>query len=170
MMGFPINKKVKGDKPEDYLNIFQQLQVDKLKEKNLIGPDEPLKDYNYLLSLDKSHTDIEYEQLEDNKIKPKEDITLVEFMIVNNDKLSELIGDNFYIYVANTYIWHGKKYVSVDIKEVDDNKALVIDKPIGYFRDSLVDSIEFSDGLFKHVTISLLPIKNPKKLKATDFK
>lgn len=169
-MGFHISKSLKEPKPEDYLNIFQQLQADKLKEKNLIGQDEPLKDYNYLLSLDKSHTDIEYEQLEDNKIKPKEDITLAEFMIVNTDKLSELLGDNFYIYAANTYMWQGKKYASVNIKEVDDNKELVIDKPIGYFRDSLVDSIEFSDYFFKQVTISLLPIQDLRQLKATDFK
>lgn len=40
-MGFHISKSLKDPKPEDYLNIFQQLQVDKLKEKNLIGPDEP---------------------------------------------------------------------------------------------------------------------------------
>ena len=151
-MGFHINKSLKDPKPEDYLNIFQQLQVDKLKNKNLIGPDEPLKDYNYLLSLDKSHTDIEYEQLEDNKIKPKEDITLAEFMIVNNDKLSELIGEKFYISLA----------------EISYRRSLM-----AWVRDLYIDYIKLnSDNEGKNPSVEIcliMPEEQSKQLNALDF-
>ena len=176
MMGFPINKKVKGDKPEDYLNIFQQLQVDKLKNKNLIGPDEPLKDYNYLLSLDKSHTDIEYEQLEDNKIKPKENITLVDFMIVNNDKLSELLGEKFYISLAAiSYTRSPMAWVTLVSNSIEGANSYLIapDKPIAYFRGLYIDYIKLNsgnEGKDSSVEICLImPEEQSKQLNALDF-
>ena len=175
-MGFHINKKVKGDKPEDYLNIFQQLQVDKLKEKNLIGLDEPLKDYNYLLSLGKSHTDIEYEQLEDNKIKPKENITLVEFMIANTDKLSELLGEKFYISLAAiSYTRSPMAWVTLVSNSIEGNNSYLIapDKPIAYFRDLYIDYIKINssnEGKNYSVEIHLIiPEEQSNQLNALDF-
>lgn len=175
-MGFHISKSLKDPKPEDYLNIFQQLQVDKLKNKNLIGPDEPLKDYNYLLSLGKSHTDIEYEQLENNKIRPKEDITLVDFMIVNNDKLSELLGEKFYISLAAiSYTRSPMAWVTLVSNSIEgDNSYLIApDKPIAYFRDLYIDYIKLnSDDEGKNPSVEIhliMPEEQPKQLKATDF-
>lgn len=175
-MGFHISKSLKEPKPEDYLNIFQQLQVDKLKEKNLICQDEPLKDYNYLLSLDKSHTDIEYEQLEDNKIKPKEDITLAEFMIVNNDKLSELIGEKFYISLAAiSYTRSPMAWVTLVSNSIEEANSYLIapDKPITYFRDLYIDYIKLNssnEGKNYSVEIHLImPEEQSKQLNAPDF-
>lgn len=175
-MGFHISKSLKEPKPEDYLNIFQQLQVDKLKNKNLIGPDEPLKDYNYLLSLDKSHTDIEYEQLEDNKIKPKENITLVDFMIVNNDKLSELLGEKFYISLAAiSYTRSPMAWVTLvsNNREEGNNCLIAPDKPIAYFRDLYIDYIKLnSDNEGKNPSVEIcliMPEEQSKQLNALDF-
>lgn len=175
-MGFHISKSLKDPKPEDYLNIFQQLQVDKLKNKNLIGPDEPLKDYNYLLSLDKSHTYIEYEQVEDNKIKPKEDITLAEFMIINNDKLSELIGEKYYISLAAiSYTRSPMAWVTLVSNSIEgDNSYLIApDKPIAYFRDLYIDYIKLNsdnEGKNPGVEICLImPEEQSKQLNALDF-
>lgn len=175
-MGFHISKSLKEPKPEDYLNIFQQLQVDKLKEKNLIGQDEPLKDYNYLLSLDKSHTDIEYEQLEDNKIKPKEDITLAEFMIVNNDKLSELMGEKFYISLAAiSYTRSPMAWVTLVSNSIEGTNSYLIapDKPIAYFRDLYIDYIKLNsgnEGKNSSVEICLIMTKEQSnQLNAPDF-
>lgn len=175
-MGFHISKSLKEPKPEDYLNIFQQLQVDKLKEKNLIGPDEPLKDYNYLLSLGKSHTDIEYEQLEDNKIKPKENITLVDFMIVNNDKLSELLGENFYISLAAiSYRRSPMAWVTLVSNNREEGNSCLIapDKPIAYFRDLYIDYIKLnSDNEGKNISVEIcliMPEEQSKQLNALDF-
>lgn len=175
-MGFHISKSLKEPKPEDYLNIFQQLQVDKLKEKNLIGQDEPLKDYNYLLSLDKSHTDIEYEQLEDNKIKPKEDITLAEFMIVNNDKLSELIGEKFYISLAAiSYTRSPMAWVTLVSNNREEGNSCLIatDKPIAYFRYLYIDYIKLnSDNEGKNPSVEIcliMPKEQSNQLSALDF-
>lgn len=175
-MGFHISKSLKDPKPEDYLNIFQQLQVDKLKNKNLIGPDEPLKDYNYLLSLGKSHTDIEYEQLEDNKIKPKENITLVDFMIVNNDKLSELIGEKFYISLAAiSYTRSPMAWVTLVSNSIEEDNSYLIapDKPIAYFRDLYIDYIKLnSDNEGKNPSVEIcliMPKEQSNQLNALDF-
>lgn len=171
-MGFHISKSLKDPKPEDYLNIFQQLQVDKLKEKNLIGPDEPLKDYNYLLALDKSHTDIEYEQVNDIEIKPKSDITLAEFMIANNDKISGILGDSFYISWITSSLYQLSPAIQVTLvsKNKDSSNSCLVsfdDKTIAYFRDLYINTIKLNNTI---VEINLImPKKQPKQLKATDF-
>lgn len=97
-------------------------------------------------------------------------------MIVNNDKLSELIGEKFYISLAAiSYTRSPMAWVTLVSNSIEEANSYLIapDKPITYFRDLYIDYIKLNssnEGKNYSVEIHLiLPEEQSNQLNAPDF-